>query len=139
MPCISLVFLHREFVPLLPTRVAPPTEPSEPPYFDSEAPSGWWESSAEILHSAATSVADIINELEETSITMMTPLAGFTAFTAAITLSHVAAFPHINHGMSPNAEAKAQILIRYLTQVGQLWKIGEHWVSSTTIYGYWLF
>lgn len=120
-------------MPLLPLRATGPAGPAEPPFLRDQAPPGWWESSAEILHHAAQSVADIFSELDKGNVIMMTPLAAFSAFSAAITLSHVAAFPHVNLGRSPDANKGAETLITYLTKFGNLWKIGEDWVRLSSL------
>jgi hypothetical protein len=127
------MFLHREFVPLLPIKDSGPAGPTSPPFFQSDAPPGWWESSAEILHHAADSVVEILAELGKTEKSLMTPLIGFSAFTAALTHAHVAAFPHVNLGRSTKAEERADAGMAYLVLFTKTWKMGEEWVSTRPI------
>jgi hypothetical protein len=123
------MFLHREFIPLLPLRVTKPTGPIDPPFFHSEAPLRWWESSAATLHNAAESVTDILAQLGKTNNFLMSPLAGFCVFTATLTHLHVAAFPHINMGNSKNASDRAETGIMYLRAFGRISRMSEDWVS----------
>lgn len=122
------MFLHREFIPLLPVRVTKPVGPIDPPLFNSQAPSGWWDSSAEILYHAADCVTEILAELEKSNNPLMTPLVGFCAFSAAGLHSYVAAFPYMNLGRSQNASERADTGMAYLTEFGKIWKMGEDWV-----------
>ena len=113
---------------MLPVRVTKPEGPIDPPFFYSEAPSGWWESSAEILHHATDCVTDILAELGKTKNPLMTPLVGFCAFAAASLHSYVAAFPYMNLGRSRNAAERLETGMAYLTEFGEIWKMGEDWV-----------
>lgn len=123
------MFLHRDFFPTLPLRLMGPKGPVDPPFFHSEAPPGWWNSSSEIIHEAADSIAVILVELGNASNPLMTPLVGFCAFSAAIANSYVEAFPYMNLGKSTNAGARAEACIAYLTEFAKIWKIGDDWVK----------
>lgn len=126
----SQIFLHRDFIPLLPLRLLGPSGPTEPPFFSSEAPPGWWESSAETLHHAADCVADILAQLQTTKTLVMSPLVGFCAFSTALIHLHTAAFPQMNSGGSSGSVERAETCIAYLSDFGKLWKIGQDWVRN---------
>jgi hypothetical protein len=73
---------------------------------------------------------EILAELGKTEKSLMTPLIGFSAFTAALTHAHVAAFPHVNLGRSTKAEERADAGMAYLVLFTKTWKMGEEWVST---------
>lgn len=121
-------------MPFIPLRVTGPRGPIDPPLFSSEAPPGWWESSAETLHHAAVCISDILQELDKANQALASPFAGFCAFSAAIILCYDDAFPHMNLGRSVGAGERAERCIQYLKHFGTKWNIGQEWVSCIVIH-----
>lgn len=108
---------------------AEPCGPIDPPLLEASAPDSWWNDKSKELFNAASYITDILYELEELGHPLLTPFAGFCAFSAAAKNLYVAAFPKMNLGRCTEAETLAERNILYLNKFRKLWKLGEGWVS----------
>lgn len=122
------MFLHRDFIPLVPLGVTGPAGPTGCPSFRDTPPPGWWESSVETLQDAADSISDLLEKLLITGNPLLTPFLGFSALSATMTHLHVAAFPFINLGNSTRPTDKAEIGLKYLTECATLYPLCSDWV-----------
>jgi hypothetical protein len=126
----SALFLHREYIPFLPTTESEPAGPVDPPLLEASAPNGWWQDGARELFDAAACITNILSELDDAGATLMTPFAGFCAFSAATMNLYVSRFPKLNLGRSSDATALAKTNKLYMLRFKSLWKMGEGWVCS---------
>lgn len=122
--------LHREYTPFLPTLESVPTGPVDKPLLEAPAPSGWWEYNASELFSAAENISRILHEASECGVPLMTPFAGFCAFSAGYLLVYIYRFPNMNLGRSPRAEEYMNKCFEYLEEFRQMWKIGDGWIKT---------
>lgn len=127
---VSTLMLHREYFPFLPTLGSEPQGPVDHPRLEAPAPPGWWEESARQLFGAAESIARILHEASECGVHLMTPFAGFCAFSAGYICLYVFRFPRMNLGRSPDAEACLGMCLAYLHQFRHVWPIADGWVSG---------
>ena len=124
------MFLHREYIPFLPTSESEPRGPIDPPLLKELAPEGWWQKGSADLFQAAANITDILEELVTTDTPLMSPFAGFCAFSAATVNLYAAAFPCISRQQSSGAALAAQKNFAYLEKFRDLWKMGEGWVRN---------
>lgn len=127
----STIFLHREYIPFVPSKESEPSGPTDPPILEETAPEDWWDrGSAELFH-AASCITRILEDLETCGAPLLTPFTGFCAFSAAIMNLYVGAFPRMNLNRSPNGAELARLNVQYLDRFQKLWKMGIGWVSRT--------
>ncbi|KJZ73210.1 hypothetical protein HIM_07407 [Hirsutella minnesotensis 3608] len=126
----STLMLHREYFPFLPTPDAGPCGPTDHPPLEAPAPPGWWEESARLLFSAAEQIARILHDASECGVHLMTPFAGFCAFSAAYVNLYVFRYPLMNLGRSPGAEHCLQLCLDYLHQFRHVWSIADGWIKT---------
>ncbi len=127
---VSTLMLHREYFPFLPTLEMEPQGPVDHPRLEAPAPPGWWEESARQLFGAAENIARVLHEASECGVHLVTPFAGFCAFSAGYICLYVYRFPRMNLNRSPEAEACLQMCLRYLEEFRHVWTIADGWVSS---------
>lgn len=131
--CSSILFLNREYVPFLPTPASEPQGPVDPPLLEGLAPPNWWSDRARDLFSAAACITEILQKLDDLDCELITPFAGFCAFSAATMNLYIAAFPRMNLGRSPSGEGMANMNIQYLEKFKLSWKMGDRWVRESCI------
>jgi hypothetical protein len=122
--------LYREYTPFLPTPESVPRGPVDHPVLEAPAPPGWWENGAAELHGAAEQIARVLHEASECGVHLMTPFAGFCAFSAGYVLIYVYHFPNMNLGRSPHAEECMNMCLDYLAEFRKVWKIADGWVGE---------
>ncbi|RJE20222.1 fungal specific transcription factor [Aspergillus sclerotialis] len=127
---ICTLMLHREYFPFLPDQDSGPVGPVDHPKLQAEAPQGWWETSAHELFSATGNIAKILHEASECGAEVLTPFAGFCAFSAAYMNLYVLHFPQINLGRSPNAQQNLNTCLEYLEAFRMKWKLGESYCTT---------
>lgn len=125
--------LHREYFQFLPTPEAVPAGPVDKPLLEAPAPAGWWNDSALELYGSAENIARLLHEASECGVPLMTPFAGFCAFSACYILVYVHHFPNMNLGRSPRAEEYMNMCLNYLEEFRNVWKIADGWVSTWTL------
>lgn len=124
----SVLFLNREYIPFLPTVESEPKGPVDPPLLEGVAPEGWWENRAHDIFQAAAHITEILQELSNLDSDLLTPFAGFCAFSAGTMNLYIAKFPSMNLGRSVSAASMAESNIKFLNQLKELWKMGTGWV-----------
>lgn len=124
--------LHREYVPFLPTLESEPQGPVDHPMLEASAPPGWWEDSAQELFGAAEHIGKILCEASECGVHLMTPFAGFCAFSAGYVNLYAYRFPRMNLNRSPGAEKCLNMCLDYLHEFSRVWRIADGWVRKAT-------
>lgn len=127
---VSTLMLHREYFPFLPTLESTPQGPVDHPMLEATAPDGWWDESARILFGAAENLAKILHESSECGVHLMTPFAGFCAFSAGYLNLYVYHFPRMNLGRSPQAKACMDMCLDYLYEFRKIWTIADGWIKT---------
>lgn len=123
--------LHREYFPFLPTVDSVPQGPVDQPMLEATAPEGWWDDCAATLFGAAEQIAKLLQEASDCGVHLLTPFAGFCAFSAGYLNLYVYRYPRMNLDRSPNAETHLQLCLDYLHELRKVWKIADGWVSNT--------
>lgn len=122
--------LHREYTPFLPTPESVPQGPVDKPLLEAAAPAGWWEYNSAELFNAAENVSRLLHEASECGVPLMTPFAGFCAFSAGYLLVYIYRFPNMNLGRSPKAEEYMNKCFEYLEEFRHVWKIADGWIKT---------
>ncbi|KAF4777814.1 fungal specific transcription factor domain-containing protein [Colletotrichum scovillei] len=126
----SVVMLQREYFPFLPTIDMTPRGPIDPPTLEAEAPSGWWEQSAKELFEAAGHLSSVLREASECGVAVMTPFAGFCAFSSCYINLYGFMFPRIGVGYATRAEEYMNWSIEYLNKFREVWDLGDGWLKT---------
>ncbi|OHW97003.1 fungal specific transcription factor domain-containing protein [Colletotrichum incanum] len=126
----SIMMLQREYFPFLPTIDMTPNGPIDPPTLEAEAPPGWWEQSAKELFEAAAHLASILQEASECGVAVMTPFAGFCAFSSCYINLYGFRFPRITCGYGTRAEELMNSSIEYLRKFREVWDLGDGWLKT---------
>ncbi|TGJ86168.1 hypothetical protein E0Z10_g2606 [Xylaria hypoxylon] len=126
---LCVIFMCREYIPLLPIAEREPRGPIDPPFYSEEAPLGWWRQNTDELFEAAAQISYIMRDLNSLDITLHTPFTGLCVFTAAFVNRYVVTFPHM-HRLGEH-ELRKQLAAENLVdleKIAKLWKLGEEWV-----------
>ncbi|KAK2055192.1 hypothetical protein LY76DRAFT_628476 [Colletotrichum caudatum] len=126
----SIMMLQREYFPFLPTVDMTPRGPIDAPTLEAEAPPGWWEQSAKELFEAAAHLASILQEASECGVAVMTPFAGFCAFSSCYINLYGFRFPRITCGHGARAEELMNSSIEYLKRFREVWDLGDGWLKT---------
>ncbi|KAK1144749.1 hypothetical protein N8T08_004760 [Aspergillus melleus] len=128
---LSLIFLHREYVPFIPHSIIRPCGPTDPPLLVQEAPAGWWDHSAQALFSAASNIIQILQQLDQRNVQFQTPFTCFCVFSAASTLLYANAWPYMAPGLDHQLSMKLYSWgSTWLHQASSVWKVSEAWYST---------
>lgn len=126
----SVMMLHREYLPFLPTPELTPRGPIDHPLLEAEAPAGWWDDSALQMFRSAELIIGLLSEASECGIPVMTPFSGFCAFSACFVNLYIYRFPRMNLNRSPRAKELMEKGLEYLREFQHAWDLGTGWVSS---------
>ncbi|KAK6449896.1 hypothetical protein FP744_10006146 [Trichoderma asperellum] len=126
----SLIMLHREYFPFLPTQDTLPCGPVDPPLLEAEAPHGWWEQSAQQLFNASEQIARLLNEASECGANLSTPFVGYCAFLACHFNLYISIFPRMNLNRTSEPEKLTDFCLDYLRDFQHKWKLGEAWIKT---------
>lgn len=121
--------LHRDYFPFLPTLRSKPQGPVDHPLLEGVAPDGWWEQSASELFGSAEVIAHLLRDASDCGVPIMTPFAGFCAFSAGYINSYISYFPNMNLGRSRNGFENTNFCLEYLKEFRHVWNIADGWVS----------
>lgn len=132
---ISVIVLYREYIPFIPPFFLELRGPIDPPLLTKDAPPGWWNEFSTRLFEAAVLITTLLSEMKEAKIPFMTPLVGYSAFSAASINVYLAAFPWVDFKASGgiNATDLARKNMEYLHDFADIWPLGKGWVSSRLI------
>lgn len=127
---LCVIFLCREYIPLLPIAEREPRGPIDPPFYSEEAPPGWWRQNTDELFEATAQVSYIMRDLNSLDIALHTPFTGLCVFTAGLMNKYAVMFPHMHHleerGLREQLAAEN---LADLERIAALWKLGEEWVQ----------
>ncbi|KAI0914083.1 hypothetical protein F4823DRAFT_621851 [Ustulina deusta] len=127
---LCLIFLRREYIPLLPIAEREPRGPIDPPFYSEEAPPGWWRQNTDELFAAAAQLSYIMRDLNNLDIALHTPFTGLCVFTSALLNRYVVTFPHMHR--LEERELRRQLAeenLADLEKIAKLWRLGEEWVQ----------
>lgn len=96
---LSVIILHRAYIPFLPVRCNEPIGPLDEPLLPGErsgAPDGFWKDSARELFRAARQMLDLVVTCQERGVLVENPLVGFAIYNAAFMGVSASHFPHMD-------------------------------------------
>lgn len=95
---LSVVVLHRAYIPFLPLRCSEPVGPLDEPFPADKAgtPEGFWRESARDLFRAARQMIDLAVTCQERGALVENPLIGFAIYNAAFVGIYATHFPHMD-------------------------------------------
>ncbi|KAA8649904.1 hypothetical protein EYZ11_001164 [Aspergillus tanneri] len=96
---LSVIVLHRAYIPFLPVRCSEPVGPLDEPLFPTErspASDGFWRESARELVRAARQMMDLVVICQDRGVLIENPLVGFAVYNAAFVGVYTAHFPHMD-------------------------------------------
>ncbi|KAI0025554.1 hypothetical protein F4780DRAFT_340046 [Xylariomycetidae sp. FL0641] len=111
---LSLIMLHREYVPFVPIRCKEPEGPLDPPKFpedEFEVPEGFWRASAEQLFRAARGIVELIEICQRKDKLPQSTIVLFAIWTASFVGLYGFHFPQMDterHMLSFDYEAPRQ-------------------------------
>lgn len=96
---LSVIVLHRAYIPFLPMRCTEPVGPLDEPTFPLDkhhTPEGFWRDSTRELFKAARQMMDLVVTCHERGVLVETPLVGFAIYNAAFVGVYAAHFSHMD-------------------------------------------
>lgn len=96
---LSVIVLHRAYIPFLPLRCSEPVGPLDEPVFPADkanTPDGFWRDSARELFRAARQMIDLAVTCQERGALVENPLIGFAIYNAAFVGIYATHFPHMD-------------------------------------------
>ncbi|OAX79502.1 hypothetical protein ACJ72_06178 [Emergomyces africanus] len=96
---LSVIVLHRAYLPFLPLRCPDPQGPIDEPYFPPDKyliPEGFWRESARELFKAARQMTELVKTCQDRSVLMETPIVGFAIYNAALIGVYAVHFPQMD-------------------------------------------
>ncbi|KAJ5585479.1 uncharacterized protein N7459_005279 [Penicillium hispanicum] len=97
---LSVIVLHRAYIPFLPLRCNEPVGPLDEPLLPSDKvngpPEAFWRDSARELFKAARQMIDLVATCQSRGALVETPLVGFAIYNAAFIGVYATYFPHMD-------------------------------------------
>lgn len=94
---VSLIMLHREYVPFVPIRCQEPEGPLDQPTFtEEETPAGFWRSSTGQLFKAARGIVDLVEICQRKDKLPQSTIVLFAIWNAAFVGLYAAHFPQMD-------------------------------------------
>lgn len=97
---LSVIVLHRAYIPFLPLRCNEPVGPLDDPLFPADKiggpPEGFWRDSARELFKAARQMIDLVATCQVRGALVENPLVGFAIYNAAFIGVYGTHFPHMD-------------------------------------------
>lgn len=97
---LSVIVLHRAYIPFLPLRCNEPVGPLDEPLLPSDqasgAPEGFWRDSARELFKAARQMIDLVATCQGRGVLVENPLVGFAIYNAAFIGVYGTHFSHMD-------------------------------------------
>lgn len=97
--CVSLIMLHREYIPFVPIRCKGPEGPRDEPTFSSKEydwPRGFWNESAEHVFKAAREIVELVEICDRKNRLPQSTLVLFGIWTAAFIGLYAHHFPQMD-------------------------------------------
>lgn len=145
---LSVITLHRAYLPFLPVRhfepVGPLDEPSFPPDKYS-VPDGFWRDSAREAFRASRQMTELIRVCHDRKVLMETPLVGFAIYNAAFMGVYAAHFSNMDQegymcskpnstdtipGLGGQGQADVRKAIDILAEMRPRLKLGSGWFRT---------
>jgi hypothetical protein len=117
---LSVIVLHRSYVPFLPVRCSEPMGPLDEPVDKTGMPEGFWRDSARELFAAARHLMDLVVTCQERGVLVENPLVGFAIYNAAFIGIYAAHFPQmdLDGALSPVRDhARGQVQSRRALEI----------------------
>ncbi|KAJ0417001.1 fungal-specific transcription factor domain-containing protein [Aspergillus carlsbadensis] len=117
---LSVIVLHRSYVPFLPVRCSEPMGPLDEPVDKVGMPEGFWRDSARELFAAARQLMDLVVTCQERGVLVENPLVGFAIYNAAFIGIYAAHFPQmdLDGALSPVRDhARGQVQSRKVLEI----------------------
>jgi len=126
----SIMVLYREYLPFVPEPFINMTGPTELPLLIKQAPREWWTRYTATLFNASAQATAILSELTDAGVSLLSPVIGYCAFTAASMNLYLAAFPWVDPASSQRMDAAAlsQKNLDWLRNFAQACPLGRQWV-----------
>jgi hypothetical protein len=126
------MILYREYLPFVPEPFINMTGPIEPPLLTKQAPVNWWANYTATLFDASAQVTAILSELTNGGISILSPIIGYCAFTAASMNLYLSAFPWVDPTSSRKLDVAAlsHKNLDWLRKFAQVCPLGRQWVSK---------
>jgi hypothetical protein len=123
--------LYREYLPFVPEPFINMAGPTESPLLTQQAPGDWWTRYTATLFDASAQATAILSELTDAGVSLLSPVIGYCAFTAASMNLYLAAFPWVDPASSRKFDAAAlsQKNLDWLHNFAQACPLGSQWVS----------
>ncbi|KAH7031314.1 LOW QUALITY PROTEIN: uncharacterized protein B0I36DRAFT_374284 [Microdochium trichocladiopsis] len=131
--CISLIMLHREYIPFVPIRCKGPEGPRDEPTFprkEYEWPQGFWNESAEHVFRAAKDIVELIEICERKNRLPQSTLVLFGIWTAAFVGLYAHHFPQMDEKQHMRGE---QILRKTDSSIPMVYQHGPTAVAYNTL------
>lgn len=96
---LSVIVLHRAYIPFLPLRCSEPVGPLDDPIYAADkagTPEGFWRDSARELFRAARQMIDLAINCQDRGALVENPLTGFAIYNAAFMGVYATHFPHMD-------------------------------------------
>lgn len=97
---LSVIVLHRAYLPFLPLRCSEPMGPLDDPSLPADrynaAPDGFWRDSAREVFKAARQMMELVRVCRDRGVLMEIPLVGFAVYNAAFMGVYAAHFNHMD-------------------------------------------
>ncbi|OGM50818.1 hypothetical protein ABOM_000653 [Aspergillus bombycis] len=123
---MSLLFLHREYIPFFPHRVSRPCGPIDPPFVEQTPPDGWWHRSSQELFEAASTIIELMQDIELRGVQFQTPFTAFCMFSAASAVLYADTWPYMAPGFE-GAKEKYTWSLGWLKAASEKWRIVKRW------------
>ncbi|KAL3476271.1 fungal-specific transcription factor domain-containing protein [Aspergillus californicus] len=137
---LSVITLHRAYVPFLPVRCAEPMGPLDEPVDRTGMPESFWRDSARELFGAARQLMDLVVTCQERGVLVENPLVGFAIYNAAFVGIYAAHFPQMDldgalapaYRADPHAQGQAQVrrVLDMLREMRPRLKIAAGWFRT---------
>lgn len=127
---LSVIFLHREYLPFAPQSINRHQGPIDPPLLSEAAPAGWWEQAAHDLFSVALSIVRIMQELDQRGLHFQTPFTCFCIFNAATTLLYAVQWPHMAVGLDSELSSLLSWSFAWLNRACKVWRLACGWYRT---------
>ena len=131
---LSMIVLHRSYIPFLPLRCTEPVGPLDEPLFPPEKvspPDGFWRESVAYLFKAARQMIDLVVTCQERGVLVENPLVGFAIYNAAFIGIYASHFPHMDQeGMFAGGQVHARKALDILREMRPRLKMAVSWFRT---------
>ncbi|KXJ86109.1 hypothetical protein Micbo1qcDRAFT_36401 [Microdochium bolleyi] len=131
--CISLIMLHREYIPFVPIRCKGPEGPRDEPTFPQKEynwPQGFWSESAEHVFRAAKDIVELIEICERKNQLPQSTLVLFGIWTAAFVGLYAHHFPQMDEKQHMKGE---QVVRKADPSIPQVYQQGPTAIAYNTL------